>query len=65
MRTLVLLRVALLVAVTVPASIVRAQGCAGAPAVQTSGRAGDAVPTLTAAEPMGPVENLTAYPMRS
>jgi hypothetical protein len=45
-------------ALAAPATVVHAQGGA-APA---AGRAGGA-PNLTAAEPMGPVENLTAYPI--
>ena len=50
----------LLAALAAPATVLHAQG--GAP--PAPGRAGGAaVPNLTAAEPMGPVENLTAYPV--
>ena len=48
------------VAVASPSTVVYAQGGA-APAAGRAGGAG--VPNLTAAEPMGPVENLTAYPV--
>ena len=52
--------VACVVVVAAPSTRVDAQGGAAPPA----GRAGGAaVPNLTAAEPMGPVENLTAYPV--
>ena len=46
----------LVAALAAPATVLHAQGGAG--------RAGGAAaPNLTAAEPMGPVENLTAYPV--
>jgi enterochelin esterase-like enzyme len=48
------------VVVAAPSIVVYAQG-GGAPAAGRAG--GAAVPNLTAAEPMGPVENLTAYPV--
>ena len=37
--------------------------CSTPRAAPAAGRAGGAAPNLTAAEPMGPVENLTAYPV--
>src|SRR5678816_1958160 len=62
MRRLVPLPVVLLTALVVPTSVVHSQsGAAGAQV--PPGRAGGAVPNLTAAEPMGPVENLEAYPV--
>ena len=51
--------VACVVAIAAPSSVVYAQGGAAPPAGRA---AGAAVPNLTAAEPMGPVDNLTAYP---
>src|SRR6188474_988323 len=50
----------LLSALAGPATVLHAQGGA-APAAGRAG--GAAAPNLTAAEPMGPVENLTAYPV--
>src|SRR5262245_58194247 len=47
-------------ALAVSANVLHAQGGA-APATGRAG--GAAVPNLTAAEPMGPVENLTVYPV--
>jgi enterochelin esterase-like enzyme len=62
MRPLVFLPLVLVSALAAPAGIFHAQG--GAPAAQVpAGRAGGAVPNLTAAEPMGPVESLDAYPV--
>jgi enterochelin esterase-like enzyme len=52
-----------LVALAVPTSVVHAQGGAATGAQVPAGRAGGAVPNVTAAEPMGPVENLAAYPV--
>ena len=73
MRSLVPISIVVLAALAVPASILHAQGSAappagggraGAPGAQVAaGQAGVAVPNLTAAEPMGPVENLAAYPV--
>lgn len=51
----------LLTALAVPTTVVYAQSGAAAGAQVPAGRAG--VPNLTAAEPMGPVENLVAYPV--
>src|SRR6478609_6654737 len=61
MRRLVPLPLVLVAALAVPASILHGQG--GAAAQAPAGGAGGAVPNLTAAEPMGPVENLAAYPV--
>ena len=68
MRCRVSLRLVLVAALALPTSILHAQGGAaptgGAPGAQVpAGRAGGAVPNLTATEPMGPVENLDAYPV--
>ena len=62
MRGLVPVPFVLLAALAVPTSVLHAQsGAAGAQV--PAGRAGGGVPNLTAAEPMGPVENLTDYPV--
>src|SRR3954453_3689383 len=62
MRSLVPLSLPLLAAVAVLTGSLDAQ--AGAAGAQVpAARAGGAVPNLTAAEPMGPVENLDAYPV--
>ena len=54
----------MLSALAVPASVLHGQGGAPAGGAQGgAGRAGGAVPNLTAAEPMGPPENLAAYPV--
>ena len=60
----------LLAALAVPTIILHAQAGAAPPATAPAtgaqvpaGRAGGGVPNLTAAEPMGPVENLAAYPV--
>ncbi len=65
MRSLVFLLLVLLAALAVPTRILHAQGGAGpgAGAQVPAGRAGGAVPNPTAAEPMGAVENLAAYPV--
>jgi enterochelin esterase-like enzyme len=67
MRSLGPLSLILLAALAVPTGLHHAQGGAGGagtPGAQApAGRAGGAVPNLTAAEPMGPVENLDAYPV--
>jgi hypothetical protein len=63
MRGLVPFPIVLLAALAVPTSVVHTQSGAAAGAQVPTGRAGGAVPNLTAAEPMGPVENLTAYPV--
>jgi enterochelin esterase-like enzyme len=68
MPRLVPLSLVLVAALAVPASVLHGQAGAvppaGAPAAQApAGRAGGAVPNLTAAEPMGPVENLADYPV--
>jgi len=68
MRCRVSLPIVLVAALALPTSILHAQGGAaptgGAPGAQVpAGRAGGAVPNLTATEPMGPVENLDAYPV--
>jgi enterochelin esterase-like enzyme len=62
----------LLTALAAPVAVLHGQGgaappagaaAAGAPAgARQAGAPGAAPPSLTAAEPMGPVENLTAYP---
>jgi enterochelin esterase-like enzyme len=59
MRSRVRLPHVILAALAVPASFLHAQGGAQG----ATGRAGGPVPNLTAAEPMGPVENLAAYPV--
>jgi len=63
MRGLVSFPIVLLAALAVPTSVVHTQSGAAAGAQVPTGRAGGTVPNLTAAEPMGPVENLTAYPV--
>ena len=50
----------LVTAVAAPSTVVYAQTGAAPPAGRASGAA---IPNLTAAEPMDPVENLTAYPV--
>ncbi len=60
MRRLVPLPLVLVAALAVPTSILQAQG---AGQQVPGGRAGGGVPNLTAAEPMGSVENLAAYPV--
>jgi enterochelin esterase-like enzyme len=65
-RSLAPLPLVIVAALAVPASQIQAQGAppGGAPAAQgAAGRAGNAPPNLTAAEPMGPTENLLAYPV--
>jgi enterochelin esterase-like enzyme len=52
--------VVLLAALAAPAAVIHAQGGAAPTAGRAAGARG---PNLTAAEPMGPVENLTAYPV--
>ena len=63
MRGPVRLPVVLLAALAVPASVVYTQSGTATAGQVPAGRAGGAVPNLTAAEPMGPVENLAAYPV--
>ena len=72
MRSLVPLPFVLVAVLALPTSGAHAQvGAAppptppvGAPGAQVpAGRAGGGIPNLTAAEPMGPVENLDAYPV--
>ena len=63
MRGLVPFPIVLVAVLAVPASVIHSQSGAAAGAQVPAGRAGGAVPNLTAAEPMGPVENLEAYPV--
>ncbi|HUR33087.1 MAG TPA: alpha/beta hydrolase-fold protein [Vicinamibacterales bacterium] len=67
MRSLASLPLVIVAALAVPTGLLQAQVAtppAGAPGPQgATGRAGGAVPNLTAAEPMGPPENLDTYPV--
>src|SRR5262245_15305282 len=66
LRSLAPLPLVILAAFVVPTTRLQAQSAApaGAPAPQgATGQGRGAVPNLTAAEPMGPPENLVAYPV--